>query len=134
MVPTKIHQQNTRMPYLIDPEILQQVGPVPAVVHAILLANDDGDGPRLTHKQVAKAAGITHIMARRSIDKLRGEGLLKSEARSRTTGSRPTATRFRPLRPLLTLSRPLLILSSRDRYLSLNPWMGDFVWSSTWLP
>jgi hypothetical protein len=25
-------------------------------------------------------------------------------------------------------------ISPRSPFLSLNPWMGDFVWSLTWLP
>ena len=134
MVPTKIHQQNTRMPYLIDPEILQQVGPVPAVVHAILLANDDGDGPRLTHKQVAKAAGITHIMARRSIDKLRGEGLLKSEAQFQDNWQQANRYQIPTVATPAHLEQTPAHIEQPNRYLSLNPWMGDFVWSSTWLP
>jgi hypothetical protein len=67
------------MNYSIDSEILQHVGPVPAVVHAIIEAHDTGDGTQLTYKQMAKLAGIPHISARRAVNKLRQEGLLKSE-------------------------------------------------------
>jgi hypothetical protein len=63
------HVRSTPTSYRLDSEILQRVGPGPAVVHAILAANDNGDGTRMTHKQLAKAAGITHISTRRAIDK-----------------------------------------------------------------
>ena len=63
----------------LDPDILRKMGPQVAVVHAILAANDRGEGTSMTHAQVAKTAGITRITARRCIDKLRDSGLLKSE-------------------------------------------------------
>jgi hypothetical protein len=63
----------------LDPDILREMGPQVAVVHAILAANDRGGGTSMTHAQVAKTAGIARITARRCIDNLRNAGLLKSE-------------------------------------------------------
>jgi hypothetical protein len=77
-----IDVQSRHMTYPVNRVIFQQVGPA-AVVHAILLANDDGDGSGITHKEVARAAGITNITARRSIDWLRDAASLKSEAQFR---------------------------------------------------
>jgi hypothetical protein len=64
----------------LDPDILREMGPQVAVVHAILAANNRGGGTSMTHAQVAKTAGIARITARRCIDKLRNAGLLKSQA------------------------------------------------------
>jgi len=100
--------------YLIDKQLLQQVGPTGAVVHAILLANDNGDGPGLTHKQMAKSAGITHITARRTINKLRDEGLLKSEAQFQD--NRQQANRYK----IPTVATPALIEQPNSRYLSTD--------------
>jgi hypothetical protein len=65
---------------VLDSKVLQQFGPQVATVHAVLAANDHGDGTRMSHRQLAKAAGIAHITARRAVDRLRKAGLLKCES------------------------------------------------------
>lgn len=83
--------------YAIDAEILQRVGPRAAMVHAILAANDDGDGASMTHRQVAKAAGITHITARRAIHKLCDAGLLTSATQVRDNWQQGNLYQVQPL-------------------------------------
>lgn len=66
-------------PIVVQPAILRLVGPVPAVVYAILSAGDSGDGVELAYCQIADAACISPSSARRAVAKLRQEGLILSE-------------------------------------------------------
>jgi hypothetical protein len=69
--------------YVVEGVILSQVGPVSAVVHAILAANEADGVTQMTHQQLATAAGIPVIKARRALDQLREAGLLKREPQFR---------------------------------------------------
>ncbi len=53
---------SSQMRYGVN-EIVRRVGPAVAVVHAILAANDDGDGSLMTRRAGAKAASITRTTA-----------------------------------------------------------------------
>lgn len=66
-------------PILVQPAVLRAVGPIPAVVYAILAGSDTGDGVELAYSQIADTAYISVSSARRAIAKLRQEGLLVSE-------------------------------------------------------
>jgi hypothetical protein len=75
-----------RSHYMVEASVLHQVGPAPAVVYAILAANEADGVTQMTHKQVADAAGVSVIKVRRSIDQLRDAGLLKREPQFRQSG------------------------------------------------
>lgn len=79
--------------YEVDRKILRELGPAPAVVLAIIVAMDDGIGTTVSHKQLAKAAGIPHIRARRCIEILTRTGLLKAEAQYQGRGQVPNSYR-----------------------------------------
>jgi hypothetical protein len=72
--------------YVVEAVILGQVGPVPAVVHAILKAYEDNGVTEMTHQQVAKAAGISHKTVKRTLEKLYEAGLSKSESQYQGKG------------------------------------------------
>jgi hypothetical protein len=72
--------------YVVEAVILGQVGPVPAVVHAILKAYEDNGVTEMTHQQVAKAAGISHKTVKRTLEKLYEAELSKSESQYRGKG------------------------------------------------
>jgi hypothetical protein len=72
-----------RPKYVVEAVILSQVGPVPAVVHAILAADASDGITQMTHDQLAKAAGISPRTARRTLETLYEAGLWKSESQYR---------------------------------------------------
>lgn len=67
------------IPIVVQPAVLRAVGPIPAVVYAILSAGDRGDGVELAYSQIADAAYISVSSARRAVAKLRATGLLACE-------------------------------------------------------
>jgi hypothetical protein len=69
-----------RSHYMVEASVLHQVGPAPALIHAILVANADDGMVSMTYKQIAELAGVRSSSARWNIKQLRDAGLLKSEA------------------------------------------------------
>lgn len=66
-------------PIVVQPSVLRAVGPIPAVVYAILSPGDTGDGIEIAYSQIADAAYISVSSARRAVARLRENGLLVSE-------------------------------------------------------
>jgi hypothetical protein len=62
---------------LVNLQIVQDVGPVHAVIHAVMMANDSGDGAEMSHKEIATEANVTVATTRRYIGKLVDLGHVK---------------------------------------------------------
>lgn len=65
---------------IVNPQIAQEVGPGPAVVHAVLLYHDDGQGAVMTLDDVGVRSGVSAKTAQRMIAKLRELGWVKPQA------------------------------------------------------
>lgn len=65
---------------LVNPQIVQDLGPVHAVIQAVLLSHDSGEGAVMSYKEIATQANTTVASSRRAVAKLVELGYLKIEA------------------------------------------------------
>lgn len=64
---------------VIDEDILLLLGPVSAVVHAVLVANGADEWTTMSYREIAAATGLGESTVKRHIRTLRSVHLIKSE-------------------------------------------------------
>ena len=114
---------------IINDEIVQNLGPVAAVIHGVLSARDTSGGVVMTHQEIADAAGIPYRTARRYLDKLLDQGYVKIETQIEyIVGQRPNRyqipTRSAP-DPLSNLDTPCPYWTTPGESTSLLALLGE---------
>lgn len=74
-----IHQSYPTRSLVVEPEILHQVGPVGAVIIAVLQSKATSQGVEMAIQDIADESGISRSTAIRHLQKLQELGYLKSE-------------------------------------------------------